>query len=74
MNSRGVVCKKAGRHRWEITAFDMAFANREPGDVSETGDDPKSNYHLQHGLATAVERMLCAALGISWKEIRAKRF
>lgn len=61
------------RKRWitdeEITAFDIEFeAKRTLGDLSEPGDDPAAPYHIQHGYATAVERMLCAALGVSWQE------
>ena len=45
----------------EIDAFDMAYT----GD-GEPGDDPAAPYHRQHCFATAVERMLIAALGVPW--------
>ena len=33
---------------------------------AEPGDHPVAPYHIQHGYATAVERMLCAAMNIPW--------
>lgn len=33
---------------------------------AEPGDAPDSPYRQQHNYATAVERMMCAALGIPW--------
>ena len=53
----------------DITAFDVTFERaREPGNIDEPGDDPSAPYVRQHCFATAVERMMCAALGCSWKE------
>lgn len=47
----------------QVDAFDMAY----DGD-GEPGDDPAAPYHRQHCFATAVERMLIAALGVPWAE------
>lgn len=63
------LCQKAGITEESVTAFDVAFeAARKEGDVSEPGDEPKAPYHQAHCFATAVERMMCAALGLSWKD------
>lgn len=63
------LCRKRNISFEAIDAFDIAFeAARPEGDLSEPGDDPKSPYRDMHCLATGVERMLCAALGLSWAE------
>lgn len=36
-------------------------------EISEPGDDEHAPYYKQHQLATAVERMLAAELGVSWQ-------
>ncbi len=46
-----------------VDRFDMAYT----GD-GEPGDDPKAPYRRQHCFATAVERLLIAAMGLSWAE------
>jgi hypothetical protein len=61
--------KLAGVSLDEIDDFDKAFeARRDVGDFSEPGDDPQAPYHTQHCIATGVERILIACLGVSWKE------
>ena len=63
------LCKKRGIKEEDITAFDEAFeAKRVPGNVDEPGDDPEAPYHNEHCIATAIERLMCAQLGRSWKE------
>lgn len=63
------LCQKRGITDGEITAFDVAFEDaREPGDLSEPGDSRDAPYQNEHNLATAVERMMCAALGVSWQD------
>ena len=52
-----------------IEAFDIKFEeNRQKGNVDEPGDDPRAPYKRQHCVATGVERILAAALGVDWKE------
>lgn len=51
-----------------VDAFDRDFMLLHPNDDAEPGDDPEAPYHIQHGFATAVERMFIAACGINWKE------
>lgn len=64
-----LLCKQDGVTEAEVDAFDMAYEARRPeGDESEPGDDPACPCAKQHCMATAVERMLVAALGVSWSE------
>ena len=63
------LCQKRGISDGEITAFDVEFEEkRKPGDVSEPGDSRDAPYQNEHCLATAVERMVCAAMGVSWQD------
>lgn len=51
-----------------IVAFDKKFEERrEPGNEDEPGDDPIAPYVKEHCIATAVERLMCALIGYSWK-------
>lgn len=53
----------------EITRFDIAFEkNRKEGDLSEPGDDENSPYKNPHGIASAVERMMCTLMYCDWKK------
>lgn len=57
----------------DIDQFDMDFeAARPEGNLDEPGDAPFAPYARQHCFATAVERMMCAAFGLSWKEYEDK--
>ena len=48
-----------------LTGFNKAYeAKRKPGDISETGADPRAPYHKQHLLAEQVERLLARQLGV----------
>lgn len=49
-------------------AMCFLFRNRELPIEAEPGDDPDSPYQNEHNFATAVERMVCAALGIKWDD------
>lgn len=55
-----------------IDDFDMMFEKeREDGfhDLAdEPGFDSRSPYQAEHALATAVELMICAHLGIKWND------
>ena len=64
-----LLCKQEGIGQEVVDAFDMAYEARRPeGDESEPGDDPAAPYNRQHCFATAVERMLIAAFGMTWNE------
>lgn len=52
-----------------VDAFDMMYeANRAEGDESEPGDDSSAPYYLEHQIATGIERILAAQLGVDWNE------
>ena len=53
-------------HREDVTWF--GFRGRPVDADAEPGDDPDAPYARQHTFATAVERMLCAALGVKWND------
>lgn len=62
-----LLCKAAGITQEEVDAFDMAYEKKRPeGDDSEPGDDLQAPYALQHSIATGVERVVAAFLGVSW--------
>lgn len=64
------LCRGAGVSEADIDQFDMQFeADRKLGrhsDDDEPGDDPKAPYRRQHLMATAIEKMLAAAMGVDW--------
>ena len=63
------LCKVRGITDGEITAFDVEFEEkRKPGDISEPGDSRDAPYASEHNFATAVERMMCAAMGVAWQD------
>jgi hypothetical protein len=52
----------------EISGFDINFEdNRLVGNLDEPGDHPDAPYKRQHCIATSVERMMCALLGVDWQ-------
>ncbi len=68
-----LLCQQDGVTQAAVDRFDMAYERDRPpfgipGDDGEPGDDPAAPYHRQHCFATAVERMLIAALGVPWAE------
>lgn len=67
--SEMALCKERGITDGEITAFDVEFEDRrKPGDLSEPGDSREAPYSNEHCAATAVERMMCAALSLPWQD------
>lgn len=46
-----------------VDKFDKSYRGS-----GEPGDSPRSPYRTDHCFATAVERMVCAAMGVSWAE------
>jgi hypothetical protein len=63
------------KHGIKIKAIDDFDKNYETeremgqhGPDDEPGDDPESPYFREHCFATSVERMLIAAMDVSWKE------
>lgn len=58
-----VLCVARGVEQEWVDAYDKAHL-----DSPEPGDEPDAPYAFEHGVASAVERMVVTALGISWKE------
>lgn len=64
-----LLCRDKGITTAQVDEFDLAYEEaRSDGDTSEPGDSGAAPYRDQHCFATSVERMLCAAMGISWNE------
>lgn len=66
-----LLCKDKCISQESVDAFDMAFETDRTNfgiDMGEPGDSPSAPYRDQHSFATAVERMLIAAFGLSWAE------
>ena len=62
-------CKHDGVTQEQVDRFDIVFEKaRQDGNDDEPGDDPKAPYVKQHCLATGIERVMAAELGVSWKE------
>lgn len=57
-----VLCKSVGISQEVVDHFDI----HEAKDSDDPGDLIEAPYRDQHCFATAVERMMCAAMGISW--------
>lgn len=68
-----LICRWNGVTGAAVDEFDITFEkNRACCDFSEPGDDPKAPYRFEHCIATGVERILAAVLGVSWKKYEAK--
>ena len=64
-----LLCKHQGVSQEAVDKFDMSFEkNRGDQCLDEPGDHPEAPYVKQHCIATAVERLLAAELGVMWKE------
>jgi len=64
-----LLCLHSGVRSEAVDKFDMDFEKtRAFSHGAEPGDQPDAPYRDQHCFATAVERMLCAAMGMSWAE------
>lgn len=64
-----IMCQANAVTQEQVDEFDMAFEkNRKPGDESEPGDHADAPYNVQHGLATAIERIAATQMGVNWLE------
>lgn len=64
--TEAIICKHNGVTQQQVDKFDAAYDASHADDV-EAGDDPAAPYKLEHCFATAIERILCGALGVDWK-------
>jgi hypothetical protein len=63
------LCLWAGVSQKQVDDFDIAFEKRRTiNDVREPGDATNAPYRVQHCVATGVERIVIALLGVSWQE------
>jgi hypothetical protein len=62
-----LICRFKGISQEVVDAFDQAY----DGD-GEPGDSYSAPYHHQHCIATGIERIVIAALGVSWKMYEAR--
>lgn len=63
------LCEQAGVTQEVVDKFDKDFeANRAEDNEDEPGDEPAAPYVRQHCIATGVERLLAAEMGVNWKE------
>ena len=76
------LCLRAGISEEAVNAFDIefekaretgrddrsyfVFRDRQVDADAEPGDQPDAPYYKQHQLATAVERMMAAEMGVDW--------
>lgn len=60
--------KKSGIRLEDVDAFDLAFENERVNGVAqgEPGDDTRAPYYFQHQVATGIERVVAALLGVDW--------
>lgn len=65
-----MLCKQAGITTTQVDAFDKAFGDRD----EEPGDDSQAPYRKQHCIATGIERLLAAELGVDWKAYEQELF
>jgi hypothetical protein len=64
-----LICRADRVEQKSVDDFDIEFENRRAkGNNDEPGDDPNAPYKKQHCIATGVERILAAALGVNWSD------
>lgn len=61
------LCKASGVTAEAVDRFDAQFEKDRPYQ-DEPGDDPYSPYYSMHQTATVVERIVCQAFGLDWKD------
>lgn len=60
-----LMCRHNGVSQQQVDQFDAQFDAANPDDL-DAGDDPAAPYEREHCFATAIERTLCAELGVKW--------
>ena len=65
-----LLCKHDGVTEESVDKFDIEYEKqRDDKDVeSEPGDDNNAPYRKQHCVATGIERILAAELGVAWND------
>lgn len=63
-----LLCHHDGVTQKQVDEFDRHYDLVHPNETDcEAGDDPKAPYKVQHSLATAVERIYTAHVGLDWR-------
>lgn len=62
-----VLCAYGNVPQHLVDEFDFRFK-----DAHEPGDDIRAPYYKQHQIATAVERLVAAELGVDWRKYEAE--
>lgn len=60
------LCECAGVTEASVDQFDMG--GQKVAHCDEPGDDLRAPYYRQHQIATGIERILAAEVGVSWLE------
>jgi hypothetical protein len=58
------LCYAHGVDGQAVTDFDVSW--HPSGNITEAGDDPAAPYYLEHQIATGIERLMAAHLGVPW--------
>jgi hypothetical protein len=71
-----LMCNHDGISQQAVDDFDIAFESRRESSAlpdldAEPGDDKHAPYRKQHCVATGIERILCAELGVAWADYEA---
>jgi hypothetical protein len=68
-----LLCKHDRVSQRSVDRFDIAFERaRKAGNVDEPGDDHRAPYRKQHCVATGIERIMAALLGVDWNKYAAE--
>jgi hypothetical protein len=61
-----VLCKNEGITQEKVDEFDIAWDKEHDHLDGEPGDHYQAPYYRQHQIATGIERLLAAELGVDW--------
>jgi hypothetical protein len=64
--TEAIMCKHNGVTQKQVDEFDQEYDKTHTTDCN-AGDDTAAPYKREHCFATAIERILCAELGVDWK-------
>lgn len=64
--TEAIMCKHNGVSQKQVDEFDKEYDKTHDTDCN-AGDDSAAPYKLEHCYATAIERILCGAMGVDWK-------
>jgi hypothetical protein len=63
-----MLCAQRGISEESVSKFDIEFeTKRQPGDLSEPGDNVNAPYHREHKTATIFEQQMATELNVNWE-------